>query len=64
MGMFLSLPEQICDSKLKVFSFIQDPLNGQAKLLVIKTPIKKGKIPNKVYDSSGTDICYVLFFAH
>lgn len=25
---------------------------------------KKGKIPNKVYDSSGTDICYVLFFAH
>lgn len=47
MGMFLSLPEQICDSKLKVFSFIQDPLNGQAKLLVIKTPIKKRKNPKQ-----------------
>ncbi|XP_018463807.1 uncharacterized protein LOC108834986 [Raphanus sativus] len=29
MGMYLGLPEQICGSKMKVFSFVQDRLNGR-----------------------------------
>ena len=43
MGMYLGLPEQICGSKMKVFSFVQDRLNGRVNNWSSRLLSKGGK---------------------
>ena len=43
MGMYLGLPEQICGSKMKVFSFVQDRINGRANTWSSRLLSKGGK---------------------
>ncbi|XP_056850872.1 uncharacterized protein LOC130500150 [Raphanus sativus] len=43
MGMYLGLPEQICGSKMKVFSFVQDRFNGRVNNWSSRLLSKGGK---------------------
>ncbi|XP_013608309.1 PREDICTED: uncharacterized protein LOC106315086 [Brassica oleracea var. oleracea] len=43
MGMYLGLPEQICGSKMKAFSFVQDRLNGRVNNWSSRLLSKGGK---------------------